>query len=211
MTPDDVKDFKLSLRAVSELFNADLTPAAIELYFRALEELSLDEIRKALTKCVRTSTFMPRPAEIRAAAMGAPAARLEAMIDQARDAARHFGYAQEPTLPALTAKAIRSVFGSWGGFCAAEWTTYEQHRFKECLAGLVECDDIRPFPELTQADSVALLTSIRERADATRQLPPPPVKPSALTKAAEPFDEEARLAELKRQAAELLGTQEPPA
>lgn len=206
MTHADRPEFLERLKAVAQIFDKELTPVVIELYFRALEDFSLADVSLGLSRCVHRSTFMPRPADIRAAIQGQAESRVEAMIAQAREAARRFGYMQQPeSLPPTTVRAIRSVFGSWAGFCGADWTTYEQHRLKDALAGIVESEDARPFPELTQNESVALLSSLRARMP----IAPPALSAAAVPEPVVPFDEEARLRELRRQAAEITGQGAP--
>jgi hypothetical protein len=50
----------------------------LNLYWRALGDLPLDDLRQAFDKLLRTATFLPTPAEIRKAALGFTGKRLYA-------------------------------------------------------------------------------------------------------------------------------------
>lgn len=59
----------------------------IELYWLALRDLPADDLRGAFVDIVRTATFLPTPAEVRAAAMKVGAARR-----YAKSRARHLAW-----------------------------------------------------------------------------------------------------------------------
>lgn len=65
MTNDDDAAFAAELIAVAELYDRAMSPAAIALYFEALRELDLADIRRALRRYVRSGPpFMPKPADV---------------------------------------------------------------------------------------------------------------------------------------------------
>lgn len=82
MTHDDESHFAASLGVLAETFGETLTPARLEGYALALRDLPLAEARGAVELALRTCTFFPRPAELRAlAGAGAPDAGLvEALL-----------------------------------------------------------------------------------------------------------------------------------
>lgn len=66
---DDLKKFSQLIIALSEIFDPGNKPSAlkIELYFNALEDLSIEQIEKAVSKVIKMRVFngLPKPAEIR--------------------------------------------------------------------------------------------------------------------------------------------------
>jgi len=72
MREKDRTEFVQLLTAAAEMKRVELSEAAIELYWDALADLSLDDFKRGLRSCLRTLTFLPQPNEIIAATGGDP-------------------------------------------------------------------------------------------------------------------------------------------
>lgn len=71
----DLKRFGTAIAGLAEVFDTKgdgISSVGMELYFRALEDLEIDQIERAAMEIVRTRVFngMPKPAEIREAIQG---------------------------------------------------------------------------------------------------------------------------------------------
>ena len=67
MTGNDFEAFAEVWSQAQEIYNRSVTPGTIELVFRALEQLDLDEIRRALTLHIQspdTGQFPPKPGDV---------------------------------------------------------------------------------------------------------------------------------------------------
>ncbi len=63
MTPEDRKAFLEVVTGFAELKGKQLSAPALELYWRAMQDWSLEEFRAAATLLLRTAVFMPTPKE----------------------------------------------------------------------------------------------------------------------------------------------------
>jgi len=66
MRPMTRPEFAKEITILAEVFETELTEARLEIYWHALKDLSLDELKQAIEKLVKTITFhkLPLPAEI---------------------------------------------------------------------------------------------------------------------------------------------------
>ena len=58
-------EFVAALYAAAEVFNEAISKTRVELYWAALCDLPVDELLASLSETIRSSTFFPKPAEIR--------------------------------------------------------------------------------------------------------------------------------------------------
>lgn len=65
MKGNDRPAFAALMAGLGEVFRHKLSEAMIELYFQALEDVALEDVRAAATLCMRTGKFFPRPVELR--------------------------------------------------------------------------------------------------------------------------------------------------
>jgi hypothetical protein len=65
MTRTDAQAFSVLLSGLAEVFDAPLSEARTELYFRALEDLSLTALQDAAGRAMRECRFFPKPVELR--------------------------------------------------------------------------------------------------------------------------------------------------
>lgn len=67
MTPNDRADFTNALSAVYSLYRAELSDATLDLWWAALRQFEIKEVRVALTRCLTnpdSGQFMPKPADV---------------------------------------------------------------------------------------------------------------------------------------------------
>lgn len=123
MTRDDFAPFVDQLVVLAEIFNVSLSAAAQVLYFEALCDLEVADVARALAECSRSCTFMPKPAEIRARAVGDSELEVEMAWQTYKDLARRIGGYGSVSFddPAL-ATTLVAVFGGWEQACFADFT-----------------------------------------------------------------------------------------
>lgn len=74
MTENDRIRFGRALAACATILKGAPSSEAVDLYFRLLNELSIEEVERAIYKCMKTLVFFPAPAQILEAAEGARSA-----------------------------------------------------------------------------------------------------------------------------------------
>jgi hypothetical protein len=122
MTAADLPAFTANLIGLQELLGGPpLSETRLALYCDAVSDLPLDTLLPAIREAARTSTFFPKPAELRALAQGDTADGVERGWLLFRKAMRHIGaYASIATVDPALGAAIEAIFGSWPEACAAE-------------------------------------------------------------------------------------------
>lgn len=118
MTTRDREAFGKFMFALGEAFGEEISAARIEIYFAALGDLALDDIRRSATTHVRESKFFPKVAELREAAAGSVTDRAElAWLELVRQVRRVGAYGR-PTFsdPAIERAAVE-LYGGWGELC----------------------------------------------------------------------------------------------
>lgn len=170
------------LLGLCEMFSRELTEAATGLYLDGIDDLSVDDFRRAATWAIRNCKFFPTVAEIREAAGKGEASREDRAIRawvEAWAAASDVGAwrSVEFTDP-VTARTIAAM-GGWPAFCRSEQG--EQWRRKEFLetyrglAGDVEADAPLRLPGLHERGGgvarVIVIGSVPDRPRLTTQEP----------------------------------------
>lgn len=119
MRDRDRAPFAELLVGVGETYCEPVSEARMEIYFRALADLELDEIRAAVNVHVRTQKFFPRPSEIREACDGSVDERAELAWVYVQNQVRRVGYTGKPTWPdEPTRRAAMELYGNWNALCS---------------------------------------------------------------------------------------------
>lgn len=122
MIDHDRESFAALLLGLGETYGESVSPARMEIYFAALSDLDLDEIRAAANVHVRMSKFFPRPAELREAIQGAADDRADLAWMAVLRLVRRIGYYSKPTdrdwPDEATRRAALEMFGGWQALCA---------------------------------------------------------------------------------------------
>jgi hypothetical protein len=97
-----------------EVFDKELTPQRVEIYFRALAAYPIDRIVDAVEEAVRTLKFFPKPAELIELIEGSPEDQAEHAWLQFWAALTRGGtYRSLYCEDGVVAETIRRLYGSW--------------------------------------------------------------------------------------------------
>ena len=117
----DNAEFRHRLMLLAEVFDLKLAATRQALYFEALRDVPFEGVIQAMNQAVKTCTFFPKPAELRAFALGDDEDRAEAAWLLCRQAMRQAGaYASLAVQDPALAETILAVFGSWPQACQTD-------------------------------------------------------------------------------------------
>lgn len=116
-------EFTRRLVALAEVFDVKMSPQRQALYFEALRDLEFASVVAAMNASVRTSKYMPRPAELRGLVVGDSEDQAESAWVTLRQAMHRIGAYSSVSFqdPAL-GESVLSLFGSWPAACQADLT-----------------------------------------------------------------------------------------
>jgi hypothetical protein len=118
MTENDKIRFAELIFGLAETLGSEIGKPGIALYFRALQQYSIEEIEKATDKILTTSRFFPKPVEFIEAIEGKSDERAEVAFSQFAEAVRLGGYMKSVySADACLIQAVKQVFGSWQRAC----------------------------------------------------------------------------------------------
>lgn len=119
MTEQDRGPFAQLMLGIGETYGEPVSDTRMEIYFRALSDLSLDAIRTAANVHVRSQKFFPRPAELREAIEGNMDDRAELAWAHVQNEVRRVGYNGTPSWPdEATRRAAMELYGGWIRLCS---------------------------------------------------------------------------------------------
>lgn len=118
------------IQGAAELLNREMSPMAIGLYVKTLDDLPFDEVSAAFSKSITESRYFPAPYDIRERVIGAPE-KLEdvATVQAARavDAIKRHGSHKSVVFDdPVTMAVIQQQFGGWERACEM---TVEEEKF----------------------------------------------------------------------------------
>lgn len=129
MTNQDRERFAELMLGVGETYGEPVSDARMEIYFRALADLTFDDLNVAVSAHVRTQKFFPRPAELREAIGGSVDDQAEMAWAHVRREVRRVGWTGmepgpngQPQNPPrwpdeATKRAALELFGGWRALC----------------------------------------------------------------------------------------------
>lgn len=121
MRDEDRGAFAELLLGIGETYGEPVSDARMEIYFRALDDLSLNRVREAANHHVRSSRFFPKPAELREAVDGSFEDAAEIAWTNVRAIVRKYGYWAKPSSiqwpDAVTEHAAMKLYGDWKALC----------------------------------------------------------------------------------------------
>ena len=119
MTIHEQQGVTVALTQLAEVLDAPLSPTKISGYLVALDDLDARAVVASLQACLRTSTFFPRPAEIRAMVQGTTDDAADLAWGDVLKAIRSCGRYGDPRrmLDETAHAAMLATFGSWGAAC----------------------------------------------------------------------------------------------
>lgn len=120
----DNVEFRNRLVVLAELFDIKLAATRQALYFEALRDLPFPAVATALNQAAKSCTFFPRPAELRAFALGDLEDTVEGAWMALRKAMRRVGgYASLVCPDAALGETVLALWGSWDAACACDLTS----------------------------------------------------------------------------------------
>lgn len=121
MTQHERADFATLLMAVGEVYGEAISDTRMELYFAALADMALADVRAAMNAHVQMKTFFPRPAELREAVNGSAEDQAELAWTTLVRLVRRHGWANPPKPDDWPDEATRQVaielYGGWTALC----------------------------------------------------------------------------------------------
>jgi hypothetical protein len=124
MTEHDRKPLAALLTGLAEIFGAELSKTVHTLYFEALQDIDLDDLKRAARAALASSKFMPRPADLRDLCGHGVEGREQA-VERAwqswkTTAGKSGSYDSVLFEDGAIARTLVAMFTSWPGACLAE-------------------------------------------------------------------------------------------
>ncbi|NCD35382.1 MAG: hypothetical protein EOL87_18495, partial [Spartobacteria bacterium] len=120
MTRQDVVRFASSLTAMAALYDKEPASQVVEIYFRALEKFTIDEVEQGISKACSTLKFFPKPVELIDCITGGTGNLADkAMVEACRvlEAIKNIGtYTSVCFDDPVTQAVIVQQFGGWAKF-----------------------------------------------------------------------------------------------
>ena len=117
MNAQEKKQVTDIIDGTAQLLNREMSPLAIAIYVKAIEDLPFEQVSAAFSDLVRQSKFFPPPAELREMVLGPPE-KLEnlALIESSKvvEAVKRYGGNKSVVFDdPVTMAVIQQVFGGW--------------------------------------------------------------------------------------------------
>lgn len=120
MTTQDVKEFAELLTAVSELKGKPLSKMAITIYFEAMKDCTIEQVRDAMSSAVQTHKYagVPTPAELREYIFAGADLLAAVAWDSARTSIELHGSYESIAFADPVISTVILSLGGWPQFCA---------------------------------------------------------------------------------------------
>lgn len=153
MQQADFQRFKAVMNGMAKLYERELDAAVLDAYWLALRTWSLEDFETAAGQLMRTSKFMPRPAdfeELRKAGRPTAGEAWARVLEFARKGYDRWdcGPPSRNNLPMLDDPLIQRAVAAIGGFDAiamsrTDQTQFLEKRFCEHYESIQDADEIR--------------------------------------------------------------------
>lgn len=118
MQKSDLTDFTKIILTLAEVFAEPMSDPRMQAYFAALEDLTIEQVERAVNHLMRSAKFFPKPAEIRELIEGSIDDRAAAAWSRLVQAIEKGGpYASLHVDDLALADAILRTFGGWIEAC----------------------------------------------------------------------------------------------
>jgi len=117
MKQNDLKDFSVLMAALEEIFSdVPISRERVGLYFNLLKDLKMEQIREGVLKVLMTRKYngLPKPADIRDAALGAIEDR--ALLAWNEIISRSWGMEYPKFKDPIVKEVLDKAFGGWTAF-----------------------------------------------------------------------------------------------
>lgn len=158
MTPHDRKNFIEVVLGFAELKGKQLSAPALELYWRALQHWTLEELRAAAEQLVRTCEFMPTPKDFEDLRRAAFPTAAEAWIAARRNAGSAIVCGQVTRGRSCGDPLIDQAVEAIGGYgaiamCDVDKLTFLERRFTQAYTELQDVHETREAVPLLASPS----------------------------------------------------------
>lgn len=161
MNPADRKAFLEIVIGFAELKGKQLSPAALELYWRAMQDWPIDEFRAAASYLLKTSEFMPTPADFERLRKASRPTAGEAWL-RVLDNVRSSDYRRGQTCGGVIDRAVAALGGYHVvGHCEIDKIGFLERRFAEHYDAMQDVDDTRAAVPQIAAPTPAIAQSVR--------------------------------------------------
>lgn len=124
------REFADLIKALAEIWETPMSPVKSELYFKALEDLTIEQVKRAVYQIIKSRTFasMPKPGEIREAIEGTKqdkATEAWLLLDYA---VRYIGHWSSVQFDDSVIHSVVEAMGGWEYLCTAENSKWKWKR-----------------------------------------------------------------------------------
>lgn len=117
MTKVDMPRLARVLAVLGETFNETVSDIRADGYFMGLSDLAIEQVESGARQALKASRFFPRPAELRAFAVGSPEDTAEMAWLELLQAVRRVGCYGSPELSESINATVRGLWGDWRRLC----------------------------------------------------------------------------------------------
>jgi len=113
MNKNDRTQFESILTVIAEAFDKQLSGSQLDLYFLALQDLTLEQFKKAGNIIIQTARFFPKPVDFREAVKGTVLDKTTQAVLQFENAVRRHGYYASVIFEDKIIHACVEALGGW--------------------------------------------------------------------------------------------------
>lgn len=114
MIENDWDTFAKAMTVLAESLGGDLSAGSMQAYFRALDDLPIEQVEYGMSECLKSCRFFPKPVEIREAVEGSSGDQALSAWQQVEQAFKKAGYWTSVLFEnGAIARAVEHVFGTW--------------------------------------------------------------------------------------------------
>jgi hypothetical protein len=163
MTPNDFDSFSEVVTGFAELKGKVLSPAAIKLFWNAMQHWPIEDFRAAAGHLVRSCEFMPTPKDFEDLRKAGRPTSGEAWIKARETARRDWG--MKSCGNPLIDRAVRAIGGFDAiGMCDTDKMHFLERRFCEHFEAMQESEEVRQdLPQITTAGAFGALDALVDK------------------------------------------------
>lgn len=120
MTKNDMAEFTKLLTGLAAMFERQLTELIRDMYYNALKDLDIEQIRDAANNIAQTSTFFPKPVDFRNAISGDKDSAAISAWEKVLKAKSKVGQYQSVQFDDPVIHSVIKLMGGWGAVCRLE-------------------------------------------------------------------------------------------
>lgn len=149
MTEQDRAAFVTQLTGLAELFDKKITDTLFDIYWQVLEDLSLEDFKRAVNSLALTAKFFPKPAEFREQILPDMSAQAAIAYKKLEDAFSSAGVYRTVVFDDPVIHAVVENLGGWMHYCnlpevEVKWYRKEFEKHYANFAPLVAARRLKP-------------------------------------------------------------------